>query len=455
MKINGAKNNIFVFFLIAAGLFQGTVFSFGRVYEPSSSYSGFRKSKNLNFEFKNKSKENIDISIMPALSGEVHGSGTSETDVSLDDPPTEFSLKSKKKAQGEATVFYSQKEITISIIPEKGTKKSYKVYMKSGGKTAYLKWDGKNLLPQKGIFGRTLSGWNLKKNVKEDDIKPVKKTVKKKRSSGTSLEDLSESEGSTTFNSDVYAIRGRRRSMEDADTILDTFASNYTYFGVFDGHGGAGVSKEVSEKLHDILGEKLKNKYKVKKAFKQAFKEMDKNLKEKGGKLYDGMGSTAVVALVDKNKKYFYGANLGDSRAVLSSKGKAKAITSDHKASSKTEQKLVEQRGGKVVKGWRGGPPRVQGQLAVTRAFGDFSLKAYVSNEPEVFKHIITTNTEFLILACDGVWDVISNKEAVDIVKKALDNNNNAKAAAKALVTKAYNKNSYDNITALIVVFSR
>jgi protein phosphatase 1L len=93
---------------------------------------------------------------------------------------------------------------------------------------------------------------------------------------------------------------------------------------------------------------------------------------------------------------------------------------------------------------------RVGGVLAVSRAFGDRLLKQYVVAEPEIQEDTIEEGVDFLILASDGLWDVVTNQEAVSMVLSIED----AQDAAKVLGDEAYRRGSADNITCLIVRFN-
>uniref|UniRef100_A0A0E0ASC1 protein-serine/threonine phosphatase n=1 Tax=Oryza glumipatula TaxID=40148 RepID=A0A0E0ASC1_9ORYZ len=128
-------------------------------------------------------------------------------------------------------------------------------------------------------------------------------------------------------------------------------------------------------------------------------------------------------------------ANIGDSRAVVCERGAANQLTVDHEPHTINERKRIEKQGG-FVSTFPGDVPRVNGQLAVARAFGDQSLKAHLSSEPDV-KHVpINSSVEFVILASDGLWKVIKNQEAVDLVKSIKD----PQAAAKRLTSEALAK---------------
>jgi serine/threonine protein phosphatase PrpC len=100
----------------------------------------------------------------------------------------------------------------------------------------------------------------------------------------------------------------------------------------------------------------------------------------------------------------------------------------------------------------------VQGVLAVTRAFGDRRLKTYVSAEPEIKSWPLAEGDDFLILASDGVWDVLNSQQAVDIVRQAVADTatseggrGDIKEAARRLTNAAYSYHSMDNITSLVV----
>ncbi|KAJ0694912.1 putative protein-serine/threonine phosphatase [Helianthus annuus] len=139
-------------------------------------------------------------------------------------------------------------------------------------------------------------------------------------------------------------------------------------------------------------------------------------------------------------------ANVGDSRAVLCQDGVAKQLSVDHKPNN--ERKVIEERGGFVTE-FAGDCPRVDGCLAMSRAFGDKRLKEHISSEPDVWVGDVDDESEFLILASDGVWKVMSNEEAVDCVKGVED----PRAAAKQLIKEALAKKSRDDISCIVVRF--
>jgi protein phosphatase 1L len=179
-------------------------------------------------------------------------------------------------------------------------------------------------------------------------------------------------------------------------------------------------------------------------AIKKAYYITDTTILDKASDLGKG-GSTAVTAILINCHKLVV-ANVGDSRAVICKDGVAKQLSVDHEPNLEKDE--IENRGG-FVSNFPGDVPRVDGQLAVARAFGDKSLKMHLSSEPYVTVESIDDDAEFLILASDGLWKVMSNQEAVDSIKGVKD----AKSAAKQLSEEAVARRSSDDISVVVVKF--
>ncbi|KAG7339356.1 protein phosphatase 2C [Nitzschia inconspicua] len=137
-----------------------------------------------------------------------------------------------------------------------------------------------------------------------------------------------------------------------------------------------------------------------------------------------------------------YAANAGDARIVLGHAGTAYRMTKDHRTDDPDEVRRIEQSGGFLFKG------RVLGVLAVTRSLGDHCMKEYVIAMPYTKAKTIVkdamSDVSFVILACDGLWDVMSDQEAVDFVSKY---QNSKESVAQELVKEALERGSTDNIT--------
>ena len=238
----------------------------------------------------------------------------------------------------------------------------------------------------------------------------------------------------------VHSIQGARAHMEDS------YYGDFTrgFYGVFDGHGGSRASQYASYYLHDLI---LKHNYidNPLTALAEGFKELDRNWLELACVNNWDDGSTAITCLIVN--KTLYVANCGDSRAVLCSNGKAIEMSVDHKPNRADEKERIEKLGGRIV--WYG-TWRVEGILAVTRAIGDRRLKKYVSAVPDIRTRQLTEGDDFLILATDGVWDVLSSQSACDVVS-AVKNSGDMKHSATCLTNAAYANQSQDNITSLVI----
>eukprot|EP00257_Ricinus_communis_P018526 XP_015577264.1 probable protein phosphatase 2C 58 isoform X2 [Ricinus communis] len=218
---------------------------------------------------------------------------------------------------------------------------------------------------------------------------------------------------------------------------------NLGLYAIFDGHSGRDVAKYLQSHLFDnILNEP--NFWKNPKgAIRKAYKNTDDEILD--GIVGSRGGSTAVTAILIDQEKLII-ANVGDSRAVLCRNGVAKQLSVDHEPQK--EKELVESRGGFVSKK-PGSVPRVDGQLAMTRAFGDGRLKDHITSEPNLIAKIIDKGVEFLILASDGLWKVMSNQEAYDCIRDLED----AQEAAEKLIAEALVRGSMDDISCIVVTF--
>ncbi|XP_058105665.1 probable protein phosphatase 2C 44 [Magnolia sinica] len=244
-----------------------------------------------------------------------------------------------------------------------------------------------------------------------------------------------------------HLVEGKAgHDMEDYHVAEYRFEKNHELglFAIFDGHLGDSVPTYLKGNLfNNILKEPIFWD-EPETAIRNAYRSTDKMILDNSTSLGPG-GSTAVTAIVIDGKDLWI-ANVGDSRAVLCERGSANQLTVDHEPH--TERRRIEKQGGFVIT-LPGDVPRVNGQLAVARAFGDQSLKAHLSSEPDVRHVPISSATEFVILASDGLWKVITNQEAVDLVKPIKD----PQAAAKRLTTEALARKSKDDISCIVIRF--
>lgn len=211
---------------------------------------------------------------------------------------------------------------------------------------------------------------------------------------------------------------------------------------MYDGHSGREATVYAQENLHLNLLAALRAGMPVADAHAHAYQLTDQDLLAAGVKT---AGCTVVSALFTKegNQRVLHVANAGDGRSVLCKGGKAIRMSFDHKVEVESETKRILALGGTILWG------RVQGQTMVSRSLGDHDLKKYVISEPYYRREVLDASCEFLIIACDGIWDVADDQEAVDAVKKLI--NSDAKAASGALIQFVLDKNTKDNLTAMVI----
>ncbi|KAL3960999.1 hypothetical protein ACCO45_006116 [Purpureocillium lilacinum] len=270
----------------------------------------------------------------------------------------------------------------------------------------------------------------------------------------------------------LSAMQGWRISMEDSHTaVLDLGNPNSTdpkkhpdhlsFFGVFDGHGGDKVALFAGENIHKIIAKQdsFKNGD-YSRGLQDGFLATDRAILNDPKYEEEVSGCTACVSLIAGNKLYV--ANAGDSRGVLGIKGRAKPMSQDHKPQLEAEKNRITAAGGFVDFG------RVNGNLALSRAIGDFEFKksADLSPEnqivtafPDVDSHDLTDEDEFLVLACDGIWDCQSSQAVVEFVRRGIAAKQDLDKICENMMDNCLASNSEtggvgcDNMTMVIIGF--
>ncbi|CAH1404005.1 unnamed protein product [Nezara viridula] len=263
----------------------------------------------------------------------------------------------------------------------------------------------------------------------------------------------------------LSSMQGWRVSMEDAHTVLPTLPEDEapvaSFFGVYDGHGGTKVADFVSKNLHRYL---VKSKEyqagKIKNALEFSFLDLDNQMSKNKDINEDMSGSTAIVIVIKNNTLYC--ANVGDSRAVAYVNGGTVSLSEDHKPTLPGERSRILEAGGWVEQ------ERVNGSLALSRAFGDFQFKAdplkppekqIVSPFPDVVTKHLSTDWKFLIIACDGIWECLTNEEVTNFIKVRLDEGMQPDTICEQLMDKCLAPTTEncgpgcDNMTVIIIVF--
>ncbi|KAH0982907.1 hypothetical protein GBA52_010084 [Prunus armeniaca] len=269
------------------------------------------------------------------------------------------------------------------------------------------------------------------------------------------------------------SMQGWRSTMEDAHAAIPDFDGSTSFFAVYDGHGGKAVANFCAKYLHlQVLKDEAYLAGDLGTSLQKAFLRMDemmrgqrgwrelavlgdkidkvsgliegfifspKSVEAKSGAFndhtdqwsseegphsdFDGpnSGSTACVAIIRNNQLVV--ANAGDSRCVISRKGQAYNLSKDHKPDIENEKERILKAGGFIQVG------RVNGSLNLARAIGDAEFKQnkhlpverqIVTANPDLTSVEICDDDEFLVIACDGIWDCMSSQQLVDYIREQL-----------------------------------
>jgi protein phosphatase 1L len=233
-------------------------------------------------------------------------------------------------------------------------------------------------------------------------------------------------------------LRGRSASMEDFlyARIHRINGQKIGLFGVFDGHNGFRAAKFVKDHLFDNLLQHPDWVVDIKRAIAETFHITDQQyLNTEFNESHVDATSTACTCLVVGDRLLV--ANVGDSRAVICRGGEAVALSIDQTPNRADERKRIEDAGGVLFEGLR-------------RAFGFQSLKHCLGSDPEIQEYDIEEGVDFLVLATAGLWNVLSNQEAVSMVESQVD----PAEAARVLTGEANRRGSADNISCVIIRFS-
>ncbi|KAK9944403.1 hypothetical protein M0R45_009973 [Rubus argutus] len=236
------------------------------------------------------------------------------------------------------------------------------------------------------------------------------------------------------FRSGSCSEIGPKQFMEDEYVCIDNilehlgstadFPSSGAFYGVFDGHGGTDAASFIRENILRFIVEDSHFPFCAKQAIKSAFLKADHAFADTGT-LDSSSGTTALTALISGRTMLI--ANAGDCRAVLGRRGRAVELSKDHKPNCASERVRIEELGGSSCP---------------------------LSAEPELEETILSEEDEFLILGCDGLWDVMSSQCAVTIARKELMLHNDPERCSRELVREALKRDTCDNLTVVVVCFS-
>ena len=266
------------------------------------------------------------------------------------------------------------------------------------------------------------------------------------------------------------------------NNIINKEKNDFYFFAVYDGHGGKGCSIYLKENLHNNIKEFSKQGIKEAIEITEEKFKVEQALNEKG-EISDSSGSCGIMAMIQNNKIII--ANVGDSRLVLFKNGKVFFATEDHKPNTETEKKRIKNAGGEIYQTFTYFPLRqngreieapwrvLPGRLSVSRTFGDVEAKdpkfggigGVVMALPDITEFDLDDEFNFMVIGCDGIFDVLSNEEILECVKIVLkekkveeineDNIHDLCGDFAGMIVKgAIAKDSSDNVSCIVVAFN-
>jgi serine/threonine protein phosphatase PrpC len=275
----------------------------------------------------------------------------------------------------------------------------------------------------------------------------------------------------------ICSMQGLRPSHEDAYIAEGSLIKDsLSMFAVFDGHGGSKCSKFLAKNFTDLLESHLANNISKKatvtdilrntSVIRDSFFEIDDEFKGKVAPLMDirkTSGSTANVVFVENCATTYEitCANVGDSRCLVFDRGQIFALSKDHKPTDPEEKKRIEHSGGYVERN------RLDGHLAVSRAFGDFEDKCIPGVPPTKQPLIVAPDLrplsvpkiasaargdQFIIVACDGLFESMNIVQVCNFAAQELECGLPAQTAARRLAERAIELGSTDNVTCIVIV---
>jgi len=233
--------------------------------------------------------------------------------------------------------------------------------------------------------------------------------------------------------------QGWRSANEDAHIAVLSLPHHptYSFFGVFDGHGGPRVSRFAGQRLARIFDEEILPRMEadIPAALQRSFIRLDEIIQQEMSIEETGTcGSTVNVVVVTPDA--IFCANAGDSRAIMLRDGQMVPLSKDHKPEDPRERARI-QGAGSIISA----DNRIEGMLAVSRAVGDFDFKQAaviperqaVTCDPDVKRFDLTAGVELIVLACDGIWDCVESAESLQLIKRSLEDSASLTKAAESL----------------------
>jgi serine/threonine protein phosphatase PrpC len=235
------------------------------------------------------------------------------------------------------------------------------------------------------------------------------------------------------------------------------------FAGVFDGHGGSSCASYISKNLHQKIAKNLESASietlldaQMPAVVAKSFQEVEEDFTAVALAQGETSGSCAAIAMISGQDIVL--AHSGDCRIVIRNCGETLVVTKDHRVDDPIESARILGNGGVIVDG------RLNGVLCPSRSFGDLDVKSLSKENvlictPDVGRYSVDLGapgkiSSFMIIATDGLWDVMDVDEACNFVEKVLRRTGSADVAAARLVETA-GKHNYDDVTVIIVAWQR
>ena len=328
----------------------------------------------------------------------------------------------------------------------------------------------------KNKFGPKL----LKNNISKKSLNNSLKESKNNNSSIKLSEDIKQlkpkSKCFISYAYIDYPNLEHRQEMEDFHCIKQALGKrpNLSYFAIFDGHGGKDVASFLSINLHHFLIDEInninfgtndeENISNIIESIKSAFMKIDQNILSNENFTND-VGSTATLIFIyynnlnenilnnnndngNKNvERTLICANIGDSNGYLITKSNISQITKPHKCEDTSEVQRIKGTGGIVFQG------RIFGKLILTRTLGDKEMKKYgVIPVPDFYTKKIEKDDLFVIIASDGIWDVINEEE---IYKMGNEKELSSEIFSKKIMDLAKERDTRDNSSCIVIKLNK
>ncbi|XP_025089159.1 protein phosphatase 1E-like isoform X4 [Pomacea canaliculata] len=257
-----------------------------------------------------------------------------------------------------------------------------------------------------------------------------------------------------------HAIKNTRRKMEDRHVILsdlNTFfelqdSPSQSYYAVFDGHGGPEAAMYATSHLHINMVRDRSFRSDPELAMRRAYSLTDRMFLEKAERQKLRSGTTGVTVFVRGDRCYI--GWLGDSQVLLVRDGQPVTVMEPHKPEREDEKKRIEELGGSVT--YTQGNWRVNGNISVSRAIGDPSHKPFLCSNADTVSFQQTGQEDYMVLGCDGIWDVLKPTEIPQLVHNYLQQEpGNHLGVAQHLVAQAKESGSSDNISVVVFFFRK